>query len=232
MPGWETPEAVPMPSFQPFADAPPSDAAPGTPPPADAVPVHPAAQSAAALPDPRGYVPLPTGMAEPAPAPSPDPSAVPTSAWVGTAAVAPTKRRSPLGAIVSGILVVFAIAAVGYVLGSAIGLIPNNKGQILFGTSAGGDLCSIGNETKVVGAGDPVYFTAILKHHMDGDQAVRLHVTKDGAEFGSLDEPADGTAFDCLAGKPDVLGSLDPGLYHFDLFHNTDVESTGDLTVK
>ena len=114
---------------------------------------------------------------------------------------------------------------------SAIGIIPNNKGQIIFGTSAGSDFCSVGGETKVVNAGDPVYFAAILKHHMDGDQAVTLTVKKDGQDFGSLDEPADGTAFDCLAGKPDVLGQLDAGLYHFELFHNQDLESAGDLTV-
>ncbi len=215
-----------MPTYQPFADPPPAE--PVAPPDPSMAP--PAMQPAPAAPGQLDYVPLPTGMEPSATPPAPDPSAVPTSAWVGTAPAVP-KKRNRISAILSIVVVVFGVAVLGYAIGSAIGIIPSNKGQIIFGTSAGSDFCSVGGETKIVNAGDPVYFAAILKHHMDGDQAVTLTVTKDGQNFGSLDEPADGTAFDCLAGKPDVLGQLDAGLYHFELHHNQDLESSGDLTV-
>ena len=57
-------------------------------------------------------------------------------------------------------------------------------------------------------AGVPVFFTAVLKDRMDGNQDVTLAVSKDGGPPVTADEPANGTAFDCLIGTPDDLTSI------------------------
>ncbi|HVA85315.1 MAG TPA: hypothetical protein VNF73_03235 [Candidatus Saccharimonadales bacterium] len=242
-PAAPAPPAEPAPLAEPVAadePAPPAEPAAAEPAAAEPVaaaesmePMQPAAMPDIAaglapepLPDAPVFVPPVTAGGDVLPMPT-DPSTLPTSAWVGSMTPAPPRPRRILPALITVIGVIVGLAVIGYLLFG-----PSNKGQIIFGTAAGSDLCSVGNQTKTVNTGDPIYFTAILKDHMDGNQAVSLQVTKDGAAFGTLDEPADGIAFDCLAGKPDVLGTLASGQYHFVLLHNSDVEATGDLTVK
>ena len=130
---------------------------------------------------------------------------------------------------VVGALVVIII--VGVAAAGILGFLPSDKGKILFGTAAGKDLCSVGNPTVAVKTTDPIFFAAVLKHHMDAAQAITFHITKDGAEFVTHDEPADGTAFDCY-GNHDSLGALVAGSYVFEVIHSGQIEATGTLTVK
>ena len=181
------------------------------------------------------YVPPPAGMAPGGVMPGgvmppPSPSEVPTSAWIATPVAAPPAKRSGraiLSAIIGGIVVV---AIIGYFAANQLGII-GDKGKVLFGTAAGSDLCSVSNQTDTVRTTDPIFFAAVLKHHMDGNQAITFHITKDGADFVTHEEPADGTAFDCY-GNRDSLGALEPGSYVFEVLHNGELEATGKLTVK
>ncbi len=128
-------------------------------------------------------------------------------------------------------MAIIGIALIAIVAGVLLGVLPSDKGKILFGTAAGSNLCSVGNQTTSVSPTDPIYFAAILKHHMDGNQAITFHVTKDGAEFVTHEEPADGTSFDCYGNK-ESLGSLDVGTYVFEVLHDGTQEAVGTLTVK
>jgi hypothetical protein len=105
------------------------------------------------------------------------------------------------------------------------------KGSIIFGTHAGPDLCSVRNAADTLTANDPIFFAAVLKHHMDGNQAITLRVTKDGKDFVSYDEPADGTEFDCYGNK-DSLGTLDVGVYVFQIINHDAIEASAALTIK
>jgi len=176
------------------------------------------------------WVPPPVGMAPDGTMPPPNPPEMPTSAWITTPVPAPPARRSSrgiLGAIVGGIVV---LVVIGFVAANQLGLI-GDKGKILFGTAAGKDLCSVGNQTQTVTTTDPVFFAAVLKHHQGGDQAITFHITKDGADFVTHEEPADGQEFDCY-GNRESLGALDAGSYVFEVLHNGEIEATGKLTVK
>jgi hypothetical protein len=104
-------------------------------------------------------------------------------------------------------------------------------GAIVFGSEAGPDLCSGRYATATPSPPDPVFFSAALRHHIDGKQAIRLHITKDGKQFVDYDERADGTAFDCY-GNRDSLGALDAGVYAFQVLHGGDVEAAGTLTIN
>jgi len=159
--------------------------------------------------------------------PSADPSTLPTSAWVGTMVPAAPRRRRILPTIVTVVAVIIGLALIGVIVFG-----PSNRGQIIFGTTKGDDLCSVGSQTNTVNSGDPIYFTAILKDRMAGDQTVTLSITEDGQAPVTLPQPPNGSEFDCLAGDPSILGTLDPGVYHFVLTHNSDIEASGDLTVK
>jgi hypothetical protein len=156
--------------------------------------------------------------------PPPDPAEVPTSAWITTAPGATTRAAG--GRSILGI-----IGAVIGILAGALGLLPSDKGKVLFGTAAGKDLCSVSNETTTVRTTDPIFFSAVLKHHMDGQQVITFHVTRDGAEFLSHEEPADGTEFDCY-GNRESLGALMVGSYVFEVLHEGEVEATGTLVVQ
>jgi hypothetical protein len=220
-----------LPRWQPFADIPaPSPALPDesrltAAPETDTGTIEPEA-----LHDAPAYVPPPLGMMPGTVMPPLDPADVPTSAWITTApnVVTPRQARSGLLTIAAAVIGVLVVA---FVIAALLGLLPSDKGKILFGTAAGGDLCSVNSETTTVKTTDPIFFAAVLKHHMDGNQAITLHITKDGKDFVNYDEPADGTEFDCY-GNRESLGSLDPGLYQFEVVHKDDVEASGDLTVK
>ena len=233
----ETPGELPR--WQPFAD-PPSSAA--TPPPTEpsALPDESALTPAPTedagtiipdqLPDAPAYVPPPIGMTAGGVVPPPNPADVPSSAWITTAPQAPPKRGigANLGAIIGGIV---GIVIIGAILAGALGLLPSDKGKILFGTAAGSDLCSVSNQTTNIKSTDPVFFAAVLKHHMDGAQAITFKITKDGKDFVSHDEPADGTSFDCY-GNRESLGTFEAGTYVFTVIHNADTEATGTLVVQ
>ena len=237
--GGEPNQSPEIPRWQPFADAPgqPSAASP-TPTPAlpedSTLTPSPEMDSGSiepeALHDAPAYVPPSMGMMQGAVMPPLDPADVPTSAWITSASsvVTPRPARSGLLTIVGAVV---AILVVVFVLGAFAGVLPSDKGKILFGTAAGRDLCSVSNETTSVKTTDPIFFAAILKHHMDGNQAITLHITRDGKDFVNYDEPADGTEFDCY-GNRDSLGSLDAGLYRFEVVHKDTIEASGDLTVK
>ena len=211
--------------------APPSTAAPEPDASDSAEPAHLATPdvSSGFAPEPLPSAPVfvPPMTAGGAILPSADPSTLPTSAWVGTMAPAAPKRRGLLPTIITVVAVIIGLVVIAVIVFG-----PSNRGQIIFGTAKGGDLCSVGNQTTTVNSGDPIYFTAILKDRMAGDQAVSLSITRDGEAPVTLPQPANGSEFDCLAGDPTILGTLDPGVYHFVLTHNTDIEASGDLTVK
>jgi hypothetical protein len=234
--GWDRP-ATPdssersggeLPRWQPFADAPPAlpDESTLTPAPQrDEGSIAPTQ-----LPDAPAYVPAPLGMTTGAIMPPPDPSEIPTSAWITTAPQAPGRGGRSASAIVI-IASIIGIILVGAVIAGVLGLLPSDKGKILFGTAAGKDLCSVGNPTNAVKTTDPIFFAAVLKEHLDGQQAIVFHITKDGVDFLKHDEPADGKPFDCYGNK-ESLGALAPGSYVFEVLHNNDVEAKGSLTVQ
>jgi hypothetical protein len=220
-----------LPRWQPFADIPaPSPALPEESTLTPAPDVDSGSIEPEPLHDAPEYVPGPIGMMPGTVMPPMDPAEVPTSAWITSASsvVTPRPARSGLLTIVGGVIA--ALVAL-FVVAALLGVLPSDKGKILFGTAAGRDLCSVSNETTTVKTTDPIFFSAILKHHMDGNQAITLHITKDGKDFVNYDEPADGTEFDCY-GNRDSLGSLDAGHYRFEVVHKDVVEASGDLTVK
>jgi hypothetical protein len=195
-----------------------------TPPPPDQGTIVPEG-----LPDAPAYVPPPVGMTPGGVMPPTAPPDAPSSAWITTAPQVPPKRG--IGSRIGGAIVgIIGLVVAGVVIAGVLGLLPNDKGKVLFGTAAGSDLCGVGNATTTIRTSDPVFFSAVLKHHMDGQQAITLTITKDGAAFVDHDEPADGTSFDCY-GTKESLGPFDPGTYVFTVTHNTDVEATGTLVV-
>ena len=169
----------------------------------------------------------------PEPGPSPvvlrpvEPPELPASAWItGAKPRRPRTRLSislTVAAVVIGGLVVFGIA------GQYLGLF-QPRGQVLFGTSLGPDLCSVGGETRTVTSSDPVFFAAVLRHRLGGDGAVRLTVTRDGEPFFDNRDPPNGTEFDCY-GSREAVGPLEPGVYVFEVTHEDEVEAAGSLTV-
>ena len=208
---------VELPRWQPFADA------PTMPPSEDTGSLVPEG-----LHDAPAYVPGPVGMM-PGTVLPPDPAEVPSSAWITTAPEV-TRQKAGGRGIVSIIGTVIGLVVVAAFAAGALGLLPNDKGKVLFGTASGKDLCGVSNQATTIKAADPVFFSAVLKHHMDGAQAISLHITRDGKDLVNYDEPADGTAFDCY-GNRDSLGPLEAGKYHFEVIHNGEVEATGDLTI-
>jgi hypothetical protein len=232
--------AVDLPRWQPFADmaAPPAGHVPpsatGMPP--GEVPASPAESALPTRDDAAGAPEVATDGGEvdgPATTGTPgwmtpgDTDRVPPSQWIVTPPQAAPRRTGLLavGAAVVGILVA------GALLVGALGLLPNDKGRILFGTAAGRDLCSVGRQTDTVTTADPVYFAAVLKHQLGGDQAITFRITKDGTEFVTHPEPADGKAFDCY-GSQEPLGTLPAGSYVFEVIHGDEVDATGRLTVR
>ena len=122
-----------------------------------------------------------------------------------------------------GVLVVLGIA------GMYLGLF-QPRGQVLFGTAAGPNLCSVGGETRTIVAGDPVFFAAVLRNRLSGDAEVRLTVTRDGEPFFDNTDPPDGTEFECY-GSRESIGPLEPGVYLFEVTHDDAVEASGTLTI-
>lgn len=234
-PGTAEPTAE-LPRWQPFADAP--SASPSAPPPAlpeEATLIAASETDVGSLVpdqlhDAPAYVPPPIGMTSGAVIPPPPPAEVPTSAWITTSPEV-VKQPARGRGLTSVIGTIIGLVVLGVVAAGVFGLLPSDKGKVLFGTAAGKDLCGVGNPTTTVNAADPVFFSAVLKHHMDGNQAITLHITRDGQDLVNYDEPADGTAFDCY-GNRDSLEPLEAGRYRFQVLHNGEVEATGDLTVK
>ena len=126
---------------------------------------------------------------------------------------------------------VIGVVVLGAAIAGILGFLPSDKGKTLFGTAAGKDLCSVGRRTNTVAATDPVFFAAVLRHHLDGQQGITFHITRDGTSFVTHEEAADGSAFDCY-GSLESMGSLDAGTYDFEVTHNGDIEAAGTLTVK
>lgn len=156
----------------------------------------------------------------------PDPPEVPTSAWIANP---PPKRRSALSTVVTiGAIVVAVLVVVG-VVGMNLRLF-QPRGQILFGTSLGPNLCTVGGETRTLTADDPVFFAAVLKNRLGGDESIRLTVTRDGQPFFDNADPADGTEFECY-GSRESIGPLERGVYVFEVTHGGEVEASGTLTV-
>lgn len=126
---------------------------------------------------------------------------------------------------------VVVVLVVGYLVAGALGILPSDKGKILFETARGNDLCSVAGRTDTATTTDPIFFAAVLNHHLDAGQAITLHITRDGEEFVEYEEAANGPAFDCY-GSQESLGTLDAGSYVFEVIHNGEIEATGSLTVK
>jgi len=234
------------PRWQPFAATPPTPASitpavPGDPgsalPDSAALPPEPTAVSAPhvpeQLPDATGYIPSPMAASTGSIPPPVDPTEVPSSAWITTAPTvqsAPAKGRSGGRSLLLTIVGVAAVLIVGALV---VQLLPSDKGKVLFGTAPGSDLCSVGNQTTTVKTTEDLYFAAVLKDHMDGDQAITLKITKNGQDFINYNEPADGTAFDCYGNRTSLaeLGPFEAGQYHFEVLNNGKVEAAGDLTI-
>ena len=177
------------------------------------------------------YVPTAMGMTSGSILPPLNSGEESSSAWITTAPQTAPQAGGIRGGIGSIIGAIVLIVVVGAVVAGILGLLPSDKGKVLLGTAAGSDLCSVANQATTMKPTDPIFFAAILKHHMDGAQAITFKITKDGADFVDHDEPADGTSFDCYGNK-ESLGTLETGSYVFSVVHNGDIEATGALIVK
>ena len=155
------------------------------------------------------------------------PAEVPSSAWISTPP--PRQGRSLLSTIVTIGAVLIGLVVLAVVIGINSGLL-QPRGYVVFGTSAGKDLCSVGDEVRSVTSSTPVYFAAVLRHQLGADASVRLRVTRDGQAFSDVVDPPDGREFDCY-GSREPYGLLEPGVYIFEISHEGEVEATGTLTV-
>jgi len=184
-------------------------------------------QSPAAPRSPDHAPPAPTILEPSRPAVPLDAGAAPSSGWITNPA--PRRHRSRL----SIVLTIAAVAIGGLVVlgiaGMYLGLF-QPRGQVLFGTALGPNLCSVGGETRTIEAGDPVFFAAVLRNRMAGDVEVRLTVTRDGEPFFDNTDPPDGTEFECY-GSRESIGPLEPGVYVFEVTNGDAVEASGTLTI-
>ena len=142
----------------------------------------------------------------------------------------PTRRgsaRRPVGLLLAVVVLIIS----GVTVANRLGLLPNDKGKVLFGTAAGPDVCSVDNQTASIATTDPLFWAAVLKDQVNGQQDAELHVTKDGGTFYDQSLPADGTAYDCF-GNAEAIKDLDPGAYTFQVLREGAIQATGDLTVK
>lgn len=160
-------------------------------------------------------------------APPPDPVSGSTSGWITNPA--PSRRRSRLSTTVTIAAVVLGLLVVLGIAGLYVGFF-QPRGQVLFGTSLGPNLCSVGGETRTIEAGDPVFFAAVLRNRLAGDAEVRLTVTRDGEPFFDNTDPPDGTEFECY-GSRNSIGPLESGVYQFEVTHDGAVEASGTLTI-
>ena len=160
-----------------------------------------------------------------------EPPQAPPSEWIIAPPEAEPRRGVPGGRVLRVLGSVVGVLVVGSLVAGLLGFLPSDKGKILFGTAPGKDLCSVSGRTDTATTTDPIFFAAVLKHHLDGQQSITFHITRDGEDFVSHEEPADGSAFDCY-GSRESLGTLDTGSYVFEVIHNGEIEATGTLTVK
>ena len=137
----------------------------------------------------------------------------------------PPRRRSRLSTAITVVAVVIGVLVVLGIAGMYLGLF-QPRGQVLFGTAAGPNLCSVGGETRTIEAGDPVFFAAVLRNRLSGDAEVRLTVTRDGEPFFDNTDPPDGNEFECY-GSRESIGPLEPGAYQFEVTHDGAVEASG-----
>lgn len=159
------------------------------------------------------------------------PGGTPPPGWVPAPAPAPRSNRRRNLLLAAGVVV--ALLVIGAATGSinftvSVGRQP---GTIVFGTTAGTDLCSVGEESDTIKAGTPVYFGARLLHKLAGTETIHLTITRDGKPVFQHDETGQGEDFDCY-GSQKALGTLDPGTYVFTITHNADTEATGTLKVS
>lgn len=181
------------------------------------------------LPDAPSYLPSPMGMTGGGIMPPADPSDIPSTSWITTAPQpAPRQGRLPWGPGTI-VFVIVLIALVAIVVARFFGIPSNGRGQILFGTAAGSDPCSVSNQATTLTRTDPVFFAAKLNHTIDGTEPITFKIARDGQQIDATQEPAYGKPFDCYY-NTDAL-TLDPGTYVFTVIHNGDVEAAGTLTV-
>ena len=168
-----------------------------------------------------------TGMLPGAVVPPVEPGQVPTSAWITSDP--PRPGRSIFSRVVTVVLIAIGLAVVAAIVGLNLQLF-QPRGHVLFGTASGPDLCSVGGETRSVTSADPIYFAAILNNPVEGDQAIRLTITRDGVPVFDHTDPPIGTAFQCY-GSREPYGPYEPGTYVFEVTQDGEVEATGTLTV-
>ena len=173
------------------------------------------------------YIPAPLGMATGAIIPPVDPSEVGSSAWITTA---PARRgRSFLSVVVTIGAVIIGLAVLAALVGANLNLF-SQRGQIVFGTAAGDDVCSIRSQTTAISARDTVYYAAHLKSSVGPSETLTLRITRNGQEVTTDELPPYGSEFDCF-GLKEPIGPLQPGVYVFEVLRAGVVEATGTLTV-
>jgi hypothetical protein len=184
--------------------------------------------SADTQPPPDAHAPPdPAAIRPTAAAPPPDPSSGSTSGWITRPA--PPRRRSRLSTAVTIAAVVVGVFVILGIAGMYLGFF-QPRGQVLFGTALGPNLCSVGGETRTIEADDPIFFAAVLRNRLTGDAEVRLTVTRDGEPFFDNTDPPNGTEFECY-GSRESIGPLEPGVYQFDVTHDGSLEASGTLTI-
>ncbi len=219
------PAGIPGPADRPAGSIPPA----GTEEPGFGLP--PFDDTGSLVPDPLNdapeYVPPAVGMLPGAVVAPIEPGQVPTSAWITTAP--PRRGRSFLSTLATIGAVVIGLAVIAAIVGLNLRFF-QPRGQVLFGTSLGSDLCSVGGETRTLTTTDPVYFAAVLKNRLGGDQSIRLTVTRNAEPFFENVDPANGTEFECY-GSRESVGPLEAGVYVFEVTHGGEIEASGTLTV-
>ena len=173
------------------------------------------------------YIPAPLGMSTGSIIPPVDPSEVSSSAWITTA---PARGgRSLVSTIVTIGAVIIGLAVLGIIVGLNLNLF-SQRGQIVFGTTAGDDVCSIRSQTTAITARDTIFYAAHLKNSVGPAETLTLRITRNGQEVTTDVLPPYGSEFDCF-GLKEPIGPLQPGVYVFEVLRAGAVEATGTLTV-
>ena len=131
-----------------------------------------------------------------------------------------------IGAIV--LVIILVIATLGLI---GLVVVKQNDGKVLFSHSAVNS-CSVENPISSAKVGSTVYFTANMRDHFKGTDAINFAISQDGVTMGSEPIPATGADFDCVYEQLPAQFTDTPGTYIFEFTNAAGKqEAIGTLTV-
>ena len=134
--------------------------------------------------------------------------------------------RSGLAGAVLALVGTLVIVGSGVIVAVAVGAgETSDRGQVLLGTGAGTDTCSVTGQTVVFGPTDPIFMAAIMRETVQTGSHVVVEIDGPGGTVGPVDVTAP-PPFDCF--KPGSIGPFDPGTYVV-RYRYADQPGTADL---